>query len=87
MRRFTETALSKPTEEYVRSHGLRLIVSAVAELEDGNLDAACAAGTRAVEVAGRITSARTPEYVRDLLSYLPPNNYAEPPRYPASSPS
>lgn len=23
------------------------------------------------------------DYVRDLLSYLPPNNYAEPPRYPA----
>ena len=23
------------------------------------------------------------EYVRDLLSYLPPNNYAEPPQYPA----
>src|SRR5690625_4107619 len=23
------------------------------------------------------------EYVRDLLSYLPPNNYADPPRYPA----
>jgi propionyl-CoA carboxylase beta chain len=26
------------------------------------------------------------EYVRDLLSYLPPNNYAEPPRYPAAHP-
>ena len=23
------------------------------------------------------------DYVRDLLGYLPPNNYAEPPRYPA----
>lgn len=23
------------------------------------------------------------DYVRDLLSYLPPNNYADPPRYPA----
>ena len=23
------------------------------------------------------------DYVRDLLAYLPPNNYAEPPRYPA----
>ncbi|CAM5631192.1 MFS transporter OS=Streptomyces rimosus subsp. rimosus (strain ATCC / DSM 40260 / JCM 4667 /NRRL 2234) OX=1265868 GN=SRIM_019545 PE=4 SV=1 [Streptomyces rimosus subsp. rimosus] len=45
VRRFTEQALSRPTEEYVRSHGLRLVVSAVAELESGNLDAACAAGT------------------------------------------
>jgi hypothetical protein len=31
VRRFTEQALSKPTEEFVRSHGLRLVVSAVAE--------------------------------------------------------
>jgi hypothetical protein len=72
VRRFTEQALSKPTEEFVRSHGLRLVVSAVAELESGNLDAACAAGTRAVEVAGRISSARTTEYVKDLLHRLEP---------------
>lgn len=78
MRRFTEQALSRPTEEFVRSHGLRLVVSAVAELESGNLDAACAAGTRAVEVAGRISSARTTEYVRDLLHRLEP--YGDEPR-------
>ncbi|MFJ9792437.1 sporulation protein [Streptomyces globosus] len=78
VRRFTEQALSRPTEEYVRSHGLRLVVSAVAELESGNLDAACAAGTRAVEVAGRISSARTTEYVRDLLQRLEP--YGDEPR-------
>jgi hypothetical protein len=77
-RRFTEQALSKPTDEFVRSHGLRLVVSAVAELESGNLDAACAAGTRAVEVAGRISSARTTEYVRDLLHRLEP--YGDEPR-------
>lgn len=73
VRRFTEQALSRPTEEYVRSHGLRLVVSAVAELESGNLDAACAQGLRAVEVAGRISSARTTEYVRDLLHRLEPH--------------
>ncbi|MFD6877946.1 sporulation protein [Streptomyces sp. NPDC060075] len=78
VRRFTEQALSRPTEEYARSHGLRLVVSAVAELESGNLDAACAAGTRAVEVAGRISSARTNEYVRDLLHRLEP--YGDEPR-------
>ncbi|MER6916765.1 MFS transporter [Streptomyces sp. NPDC000594] len=78
VRRFTEQALSRPTEEFVRSHGLRLVVSAVAELESGNLDAACAAGTRAVEVAGRISSARTTEYVRDLLNRLEP--YGDEPR-------
>jgi hypothetical protein len=78
VRRFTEQALSRPTEEFVRSHGLRLVVSAVAELESGNLDAACAAGTRAVEVAGRISSARTTEYVRDLLHRLEP--YSDEPR-------
>jgi len=78
VRRLTEQALSKPTDEFVRSHGLRLVVSAVAELESGNLDAACAAGTRAVEVAGRISSARTTEYVRDLLHRLEP--YGDEPR-------
>ncbi|WP_193045975.1 acyl-CoA carboxylase subunit beta [Mycolicibacterium baixiangningiae] len=26
------------------------------------------------------------DYVRDLLSYLPPNSYADPPRYPAPAP-
>ncbi|MFJ2090326.1 sporulation protein [Streptomyces sp. NPDC087901] len=78
VRRFTEQALSRPTEEFVRSHGLRLVVSAVAELESGNLDAACAAGTRAVEVAGRISSTRTTEYVRDLMHRLEP--YGDEPR-------
>ncbi|MCM2580552.1 MFS transporter [Streptomyces meridianus] len=78
VRRFTEQALSRPTEEYVRSHGLRLVVSAVAELESGNLDAACAQGARALEVAGRISSARTTEYVRDLLNRLEP--YGDEPR-------
>ncbi|MBC2877956.1 MULTISPECIES: MFS transporter [Streptomyces] len=78
VQRFTEQALSRPTEEFVRSHGLRLVVSAVAELESGNLDAACAAGVRAVEVAGRISSARTTEYVRDLLHRLEP--YGNEPR-------
>jgi hypothetical protein len=78
VRRFTEHALSKPTEEFVRSHGLRLVVSAVAELESGNLDAACEQGVRAVEVAGRISSARTTEYVKDLLHRLEP--YGDEPR-------
>ncbi|MEW2494567.1 MFS transporter [Streptomyces nodosus] len=78
VRRFTEHALSRPTEEFVRSHGLRLVVSAVAELESGNLDAACEQGVRAVEVAGRISSARTTEYVRDLLHRLEP--YGDEPR-------
>ncbi|MFC5724768.1 MFS transporter [Streptomyces gamaensis] len=78
VQRFTEQALSRPTEEFVRSHGLRLVVSAVAELESGNLDAACAAGVRAVEVAGRISSARTTEYVRDLLHRL--EAYGDEPR-------
>ncbi|MFF4550618.1 MFS transporter [Streptomyces sp. NPDC001435] len=78
VRRFTEQALSKPTEEFVRSHGLRLVVSAVAELESGNLDAACEQGVRAVEVAGRISSARTTEYVKDLLHRLEP--YGDEPR-------
>lgn len=72
VRHFTEQALSEPTEEFVRSHGLRLVVAAVAELESGNLDAACAAGARAVQVAGRISSARTTDYVRNLLHRLAP---------------
>lgn len=72
VRRFTEQALSEPTEEFVRSHGLRLVVAAVAELESGNLDAACEVGAKALRVAGRISSARTTDYVRDLLHRLEP---------------
>ncbi|KRV48408.1 MFS transporter [Wenjunlia vitaminophila] len=78
VRWFTEKALTGPREEFVRSHGLRLVVSAVAELESGNLDAACAQGTRALEVAGRISSVRTQEYVRDLLHRMEP--YRDEPR-------
>ncbi|MEN3586383.1 MFS transporter [Streptomyces sp. ZYX-F-203] len=78
VRRFTEQALSRPTDEFVRSHGLRLVVSAVAELESGNLDAACEQGVRAVEVVGRISSVRTTEYVKDLLHRLEP--YGDEPR-------
>ncbi len=70
VRQFTAQALARPTEEYVRSHGLRLVVSALAELDDGDLDAAVAAGTRAVEVAGRISSQRTREYVQEMLKRL-----------------
>ncbi|MFC1418533.1 MFS transporter [Streptacidiphilus cavernicola] len=70
VRQFTAQALASPTEEYVRSHGLRLVVSALAELDDGDLDAAVAAGTRAVEVAGRISSQRTREYVQEMLRRL-----------------
>jgi len=56
----------------------RTAATAVAELESGNLDAACEQGVRAVEVAGRISSARTTEYVKDLLHRLEP--YGDEPR-------
>ncbi|NJQ07055.1 sporulation protein [Streptomyces lonarensis] len=71
-RRFTEESLSDPTENFARSHGLRLVVAAIAELESGNLDTACAIGTRAIEMAARISSARATDYVRDLLHRLEP---------------
>jgi hypothetical protein len=70
VRQFTQEALAQPTEGFVRSHGLRLVVSAMAEAEAGNLDAAVAAGERAVEVAGRISSQRSREYVWELLRLL-----------------
>ncbi|MGW4384169.1 MFS transporter [Kitasatospora sp. NPDC004531] len=72
VRQFTREALARPTEGFVRSHGLRLIVSAMAEAEAGDLDAAVAAGERAVEVAGRISSHRSREYVVELLRRLEP---------------
>ena len=70
VREYTAYALAAPTEEYVRSHGLRLVVSALAELDDGDLDAAVAAGSRAVAVAERISSQRTREYVQEMLRRL-----------------
>jgi hypothetical protein len=72
VRQFTREALARPTEGFVRSHGLRLIVSAMAEAEAGELDAAVEAGARAVEVAGRISSQRTREYVVEMLRRLEP---------------
>ncbi|WP_406200505.1 MFS transporter [Kitasatospora sp. NBC_01560] len=72
VRQFTREALARPTEGFVRSHGLRLVVSAMAEAEAGNLDAAVAAGERAVEVAGRISSQRSREYVVEMLRRLEP---------------
>ncbi|MBO1418298.1 MFS transporter [Streptomyces sp. FH025] len=72
VRQFTREALAQPTEGFVRSHGLRLVVSAMAEAEAGNLDAAVAAGERAVEVAGRISSQRSREYVVEMLRRLEP---------------
>ncbi|WP_037602399.1 hypothetical protein [Streptacidiphilus rugosus] len=70
VREFTERALARPTEEYVRSHGLRLIVSAMAELDEGELERAVAAGNRALDVAGRISSQRTREYLGEMLKRL-----------------
>ncbi len=72
VRQFTREALARPTEGFVRSHGLRLVVSAMAEAEAGNLDAAVAAGERAVDVAGRISSQRSREYVVEMLRRLEP---------------
>ncbi|WP_035845393.1 hypothetical protein [Kitasatospora azatica] len=72
VRQFTREALARPTEGFVRSHGLRLVVSAMAEAEAGNLDAAVEAGARAVEVAGRISSQRSREYVLEMLRRLEP---------------
>ncbi|MDR3033873.1 MAG: MFS transporter, partial [Kitasatospora sp.] len=72
VRQFTREALARPTEGFVRSHGLRLVVSAMAEAEAGDLDAAVAAGERAVEVAGRISSHRSREYMVELLRRLEP---------------
>ncbi|WP_327068255.1 MFS transporter [Kitasatospora sp. NBC_01302] len=72
VRQFTREALARPTEGFVRSHGLRLVVSAMAEAEAGNLDAAVEAGERAVEVAGRISSQRSREYVLEMIRHLEP---------------
>jgi hypothetical protein len=70
VREFTERALARPTEEYVRSHGLRLIVSAMAELDQGELERAVVVGSRALNVAGRISSQRTREYLAEMLKLL-----------------
>ncbi|MFE0459731.1 MFS transporter [Kitasatospora sp. NPDC058965] len=72
VRQFTRDALARPTEGFVRSHGLRLVVSAIAEAEAGNLDAAVEAGDRAVDVAGRISSQRSREYLLEMVRRLEP---------------
>ncbi|WP_107409501.1 MFS transporter [Mangrovactinospora gilvigrisea] len=77
VRRFTQQALAKPQEGFIRTHSLRLVVAAVAELESGDLDAACAMGEQAMDVVERVSSARSREYVKDFLLRLEPHR-AEP---------
>lgn len=67
-RRFTAAALAGRSEAFIRSHGLRLAVGAQADLEAGDLDAACDGGMRALVVAQRVHSARNTAYVRDLVA-------------------
>ena len=78
VRRFTEQALSQPTEEFVRSHGLRLVVSAVAELESGNLDAACERACGRSRSPGGSPRPAPRSTSRDLLHRLEP--YGDEPR-------
>lgn len=72
-RHFTVQALAGLRgEAYQRSHGLRLAVGAQAELRAGEVEAACAAGRQALEIADRVHSSRNAAYLNNLLVGLKP---------------
>ena len=72
-RYFTAQALAGMRgEAFQRSHGLRLAVGAQAELRAGEVEAACASGRQALEIADRVHSSRNAAYLNDLIQDLRP---------------
>ncbi|MGW4227647.1 sporulation protein [Streptomyces bauhiniae] len=67
----TQAAAMSP-DDFARSVGLRLAVLATAHLQEGNLDQGLVLGNRAVDILGRVASARARDYVADVAVALTP---------------
>lgn len=52
---------------YVRGRTFNVVLLANAQLQQQDLDAACATGNQALDLASGLQSARTVRYIRDLL--------------------
>jgi hypothetical protein len=51
---------------YVRGRTFNVVLLANAQLQQQDLDAACAAGNQAIDLGSGLQSARTIKYIRDL---------------------
>ncbi|MFD4726268.1 sporulation protein [Streptomyces seoulensis] len=70
--RWNTRATAMSPDDFARSVGLRLTVLATTHLQEGNLDQGLALGNRAVDILGRVASARARDYVADVAVALTP---------------
>lgn len=70
--RWNAQAASMSPDDFARSVGLRLTVLATTHLQEGALDQGLAVGNRAVDILGRVASARARDYVGDVTAALAP---------------
>ncbi len=70
--RFTEQAVAKHHPAQTRRRVYGNVVLATIAVQQGNLDAACALGAEATQLASKIASRRSIEHVRDLVYRLSP---------------
>lgn len=73
----TQAAAMSP-DDFARSVGLRLTVLATTHLQGGDLDQGLALGNRAIDILGRVASARARDYVGDVTAALVPWNRERP---------
>ena len=66
--------------EYVRTHVLYLTRMATAQLQQHELDAACASAHQALDLAADLNSGRGADHVRDFATYLAPHRSTQPAR-------
>ncbi|MFF3020759.1 hypothetical protein [Streptomyces sp. NPDC057939] len=59
-------------DSFARSVGLRLTVLATTHLQEHDLDQGLAAGHRAIDILGRVASARARDYVADITTTITP---------------
>ncbi|MFK4107348.1 sporulation protein [Streptomyces sp. NPDC002176] len=76
--RWNTQATAMSPDDFARSVGLRLTVLATTHLQEGALDQGLAVGHRAVDILGRVASARARDYVADVTAALAPWNRERP---------
>ncbi|MGV9318856.1 sporulation protein [Streptomyces sp. NPDC003660] len=76
--RWNTQATAMSPDDFARSVGLRLTVLATTHLQESALDQGLAVGHRAVDILGRVASARARDYVADVTAALAPWNRERP---------
>ncbi|MGW5335645.1 sporulation protein [Streptomyces bauhiniae] len=70
--RWNAQAAAMSPDDFARSVGLRLTVLATTHLQEGDLDQGLSLGNRAIDILGRVASARARDYVADVTVALTP---------------